>query len=248
MIPRSYALMVTATPFDNRWDDILGLLQLIEDHPFTSPETFHQFFGSRKGNKKIQPTIRKMKRLQKFLLGITIARPLETFKLVPLIERDIEFELDDDEKRRSDDFHDKYLKARSAHSHYGIQGPADSSALRLVVKAVQEATHPALRRQSTNDDRSQVWLESIRITKSALKSTRMREIEGLFRDIATKHPKERTIFTAEYTGVLDIVSVVLEGLGIKPVFYDGRVPAADRVLRLRQFQTSDPGKFSSQLR
>lgn len=242
-IPKTYSILITGTPFYNSWIDSLGLLQLLKGHPFTSMDTFLEVFGSKdkKKNRQVTPTTRKMLRIQKFMMSMTIARPLDTLELKPITIRDVHFELDANELAKTDILFARYSRAQNSRHRLGNQ--ATSSALRLIVQAVQEGTHPTLRRNREGDDRSYAWLDSIKKAGSAAQSSRMQEIKGVFLQASRDYPGERIIFTSEHVGVLDITSLILEEIGITPIFYDGRTSAADRATRLERFKTSAPGKL-----
>lgn len=237
---RSYTLLLSGTVFDNHWLDAYGVIRMLST-PFPTVELFQKVFGTERKKKHVTPSDRKVKRLQKYLLGFTIARPLDTLPLKPIVEEDVRFELNNDELTKSDDLFNKYARAQRASGRQGRRVGGHPTALRFVTQAVQESTHPALKKISPNDDRSALWVDGIRERGTALDSSRMRAFKTQFEIACSRFPNERVVVTAEHVSVLDIVALILEDLQIQPIFYDGRVTASDRALRLKTFQSSHPG-------
>lgn len=263
-IPRSYTLLLSGTVLDNDWGDIYGLLQFFSGHPFTSREFFMETFGSKKKGRRVAPTSAKTRRLIKFLLSTLLSRPEEILELKEIQFEDVPFTLDNSEKRSSDDFVRKYMAATK-----GREDQHDASALTLLVKAMQEGTHPSLRGISGNSSASHLtgvaeeeseeattargeshiaWLQRIREDGTAMDSSRMKALKSQFDAIIAEdalkpvEDRRRMIITSASTKVLDIVSIVIQGSGVTTLFFDGRVSTSDRTSRLREFQCSEPGK------
>ncbi|KFX88499.1 hypothetical protein V490_07589 [Pseudogymnoascus sp. VKM F-3557] len=135
---RRATVLLSGTILDNHWSDVHGLVRMFPGHPFEVFGTFTKTFGS--SDLKVDPSPAKVRRLQKLLMAITIIRPDDVLALPGVEVHDVHFDLTQEELQRSDHWAMKYKKAFSK----GRRRNKDRRALMYVVRAVQEATHPAI--------------------------------------------------------------------------------------------------------
>lgn len=140
-IPRSATIMLSGSLLDNEWSDIRGLLRMLAGHTFGEIISFFNAFGSRTlDGKKTNPTPLKIRRLIKFLLSCVIMRPSWVLHLPNLELKDVEFDLNKEEQKKSDCWMEKYLAAM----RYRPNGQSYSFGLHFIIRALQEAIHQDL--------------------------------------------------------------------------------------------------------
>ncbi|KFY30223.1 hypothetical protein V493_02064 [Pseudogymnoascus sp. VKM F-4281 (FW-2241)] len=146
-------------------------------------ELFMSVFGTTKKGKQVQPSEEKTELLRRFMLGRTIARPLEALRLQSITETEISVTLTVDEQTQSDDLFDK--QQICVKPHYPGRTGSDASSPRRVT------------------------LKEIRANGLAVQSSRMQVFNNIFQRLMDEHPNGRILVTAEHTGVLDLKSGAL---------------------------------------
>ncbi|KAL8833931.1 MAG: hypothetical protein Q9170_004007 [Blastenia crenularia] len=116
IITRNATIILSGTFLDNKWSDCIGLLSLLEGHPFADAKLFDETFASLSETGKPQhPTTTRIKRIQKFLMGVAIAHPKRILQLAAVDDQDIESNLSSEEAAESNALHEHYSKAVSQY-------------------------------------------------------------------------------------------------------------------------------------
>ncbi|KAI1608299.1 P-loop containing nucleoside triphosphate hydrolase protein, partial [Exophiala viscosa] len=86
-IPAEAIICLTGTLAHNKWHDFWGYIDYFKGHPFESAELFFHAFGNTEGQ-FADPESKQIRRLQRFMQPLIIARPRETNPLLTLVDRD----------------------------------------------------------------------------------------------------------------------------------------------------------------
>lgn len=144
-------MLLTGTMLDNRWQDIYGLLRMREGHPFHTPAAFTSTFGDPNGKPNKDPKPSKSRRLVKLLIALSSVRPESILDLPNITVSDKHFTLTEKELAASNNWTAKYENAIKMAKEKKRRN--DKTALKYIIKAMQEAIHlEIVRARPTNDD------------------------------------------------------------------------------------------------
>lgn len=178
-IPRSATIMLSGTFLDNKWRDCIGPISLLQGHPFADSTVFNATFASRTRKGKLRdPTSTRIKRIQKFLMAITIAHPKSLLGLKPVDFEDVNFDLNGEEERLSNEYFQKY-KDLLKYSAGSRSKKKRQEALSLFHRAQQHSTHAQLHEARVNKV-DEDWLKRMRKPGVAIGSSRMQAFFDLY--------------------------------------------------------------------
>ncbi|KAH8422322.1 uncharacterized protein LDX57_000079 [Aspergillus melleus] len=142
-------VMLSGTVLANRWHDIGAPLTLLRGHPFETKEKFLNAFAS-DDDKDTSPTEllgERLVQLQRFLMGVLIARPASILNLPLLTESSAVFKLNDAESQNVLEATNKFVRARFHSSSNSDKAGIDGESLNPLGHAVRAqllAAHPLL--------------------------------------------------------------------------------------------------------
>jgi len=147
---RTSTVLITGTPFKNRWSSIYPLIDLLPGHPFKTEGIFQHAFGP---FSSLRQSTQQFNRLVKFLQAITICRPADILQLPNARIIRAEFNLNAVEDSLSTYWFLRWQhvlkRLREKRAHAGQPGPVNEAAdfkvtYPLLLQATQYAVHPAL--------------------------------------------------------------------------------------------------------
>ncbi|TAQ83552.1 hypothetical protein B7494_g8124 [Chlorociboria aeruginascens] len=143
------AIILTGTPGHNHYHGFSGLVSFLKGHPFTNHTLFMKAFSSIGYDGKVgRPDLTRVRFLQRFLQGITIARPADTLKLPLCHLYRSSFNIRPDVETTITYMFNRYAKLqqiRSKEAKYTHTGISDDPvALSYIIQAQMLSLHPAL--------------------------------------------------------------------------------------------------------
>lgn len=156
-------IMMSGTLPHNRWDDMSGYVDFLQNHPFPTHADFMKTFTTTDYTGfQSSPDAPKLRLLQRFLQAVLIARPVSVLKLKSCIQRSVLYDPDDEEVQDVLKLTRKYKEWSSvmaasdgdATARPGID-KADSSAgaLGMAIYAQMRSLHPLL---ISNEDKDRL--------------------------------------------------------------------------------------------
>lgn len=179
---RNATIILSGTFLDNKWGDCIGPLSLLKSHPFGDSTVFNATFASRTSSGKLRdPHAGRIKRIQKFLMAVTIVHPKTLLGLDPVDYEDVGFDLSEHEEKVSNDYFDQYRQALALSA----KSPSKKDKIECLKKfnrAQQYSTHPNLH-EAREDNIDESWLGRMKHPGVAIGSARMQAFDKLYDDL-----------------------------------------------------------------
>ncbi|QKX58009.1 uncharacterized protein TRUGW13939_05129 [Talaromyces rugulosus] len=146
-------ILLSGTILSNRWYDVANAVAMLRGHPFDSREKFINAFSaaSRRNTRANSYDEPDFVSVQRFLLGITVARPGNCLVMPDKLTMDFRFVLRSDEQEKVKEATVKYNKARIAAARGGQNDTESKRALGFAVVAQLLGAHSFLSQGDVSD-------------------------------------------------------------------------------------------------
>lgn len=133
-------IMLSGTPFGNKWNDIFGIIDLLPNEPLIALTDYQRIFGG--SNNQRAPTVTQKDRLVKYLMSFSFGRPGALLQLPPISRHEWQFKLNKFNADAVISQVDKFYQT------VFLQDSENSGALSHIVRAQQMASSCVLLPQS----------------------------------------------------------------------------------------------------
>jgi SNF2 family DNA or RNA helicase len=243
-LQKKYILFLTATPVQNKLDELYNLITILKPGQLQTPREFHHRFVAGGGDPRLP---KNRGRLRELLADVMVrhSRGQVSVKLPPRRAHTVRLDLSPEEDALYQDV------SNLVRSLIGTPGTDDgsvshlTSAHRFTLRTLQReigsspaAARPTLLKLADNarlaDHRPQLLAladRAARIDRWAKAKALTKLLPGLLVD-----PAERVIIFTHFRPTLDLLAERLAAMQIKSVVYHGGLPVADKTAAIERFE------------
>jgi len=252
-LQKKYILMLTATPVQNRLDELYNLITILKPGQLKTPREFRRRFVVQ-GDPRLP---KNRGRLRELLADVMVrhARGQVGVQLPPRRAHTVRLQLGQDERALYDDvsgFVRQCIRATSSSELVEEEAPDVEAVLpavhRFTLRTLQReigsspaAVRPTLMRLAERpemDPHREMLLELADRAAGVRSWAKGRALERLLLSQLASDGREKLIVFTHFRATLELLADLLRGMGVDFVIYHGQLPRADKDDVIRRFEQS----------